>query len=57
MPYKVTFDRYEAAIRLEQSRHRLRVLHRNGLPITDADAAECAAARREYESATAAARY
>jgi len=51
------FDRYEAAIRLEKARQKLRELTRFGFPVTEADVAECSAAMREYESATAAGRY
>ena len=53
----VAFDRYEAAIRLERARQRLRELVRYGFTVTESDAAECVAAVQEYDSATAAWRY
>ena len=57
MPYKVTYDRYEAAIRLERVRQQIRENLRYGFPTTNTHMIEMQAADREYVAATDAARY
>lgn len=45
-------DRYEAAIRMEKARQRIREANRYGFRVTQADAAELAQATAEYDMAT-----